>query len=357
MTGKIQFHKKKKNAVSDYLVASYAPMPILIRLLFSLTTAIILVNFMVYLIKDTTTEVINPARIWDYLRVALYFFIVGEAQIVVDRILELIFPVPCNIKLRIFFQSSLGILVIIAGFFIITLIETGYSNITKPLFYLGTAIGLVFMMIFSSSLLLIRLTEKWILSQKQLDIIRQEKLQLSYNSLQDQLNPHFLFNNLSVLKSLIYYNKEAAIKFTENFTDVYRYVLQSNEKKLISLEDELHFIKSYLDLHQERIGEGLHVEYKINNESTDRQVAPLTLQILVENALKHNVTAKSSPLKITIKTDKDCITVENNIQLKGSSYSTKTGLKNLVKRYEFLTNEEIRITATSKIFGVRVPLL
>ncbi len=357
MKEKIRLCKKKKSIMSDYLAASYAPKPILIRLLFSLITSLILVNFMVYLIKDSTSENINIAKISDYLRVALYFFVVGEAQIIVDRILEMIFPVPNNIKLRIFFQSALGILIIIGGFFTITLIETGYSNITKPLFYLGTAIGLVFMMLFSSSLLLIRLTEKWILSQKQLDIIRQEKLQMSYNSLQDQLNPHFLFNNLSVLKSLIYYNKDAAIKFTENFTDVYRYVLQSNDKKLVNLEDELLFIKSYLDLHKERLGEGLIIDYKIDKQKNDKQIAPLTLQTLVENAIKHNITSKSSPLKITLETDKDYISVKNNIQLKESSYSTQTGLNNLVKRYEFLTTEEIFITATSKVFKVSVPLL
>ncbi len=180
---------------------------------------------------------------------------------------------------------------------------------------------------------------------------------MDYNSLQDQLNPHFLFNNLSVLKSLIIYDPDVAVDFTENFTDVYRYVLQSRNKRLVKLNEELQFMKAYYALHKERLGDGLLVETSIPEGETDKEIAPLTGQLLIENAIKHNVTSKETPLKISVAIEDGYLVVSNSLNLRTASYSTKTGLGNLVRRYEMLTEKEIVVQYDDERFEVRVPLL
>lgn len=187
--------------------------------------------------------------------------------------------------------------------------------------------------------------------------MKREKLEMDYNSLQDQLNPHFLFNNLSVLKSLIIYNPEVAVGFTENFTDVYRYVLQSKNKRLVKLKEEFDFMKAYYALHKERLGEGLLLEYDISQEELDKEIAPLTVQLLIENAIKHNIVCKETPLKLRVVVGNDHLIVINNLNLRTASYSTKTGLGNLVRRYEMLTDKEVVIQYNEEMFEVKVPLL
>ena len=168
---------------------------------------------------------------------------------------------------------------------------------------------------------------------------------------------HFLFNNLSVLKSLIIYDNEKAVNFTQNFTDVYRYVLRSKDLRTVKLEDEIAFIRSYVNLHQERLGKGLKVNVEITPEAFQKQIPPLALQLLVENAIKHNIVTRVLPLHIDIVANKEEICVTNNIQPKQGSYSTETGLKNLVNRYRMLDGNKVRISKNEEKFEVCVPLI
>jgi LytS/YehU family sensor histidine kinase len=183
------------------------------------------------------------------------------------------------------------------------------------------------------------------------------KLKSDYNSLQDQLNPHFLFNNLSVLKSMITYEPDAAIVFTQNFTDVYRYVLQSREHTTVKLTDEVEFIKAYIGVHQERLGKALVNSMTINESAKYKNIPPLALQLLVENAIKHNVAIESEPLMLDIYTTEDSIVVTNNLNFKDSRHSTNRGLKNLIQRYEMLTDKKISIQSDNGFFEVKIPLL
>lgn len=232
-----------------------------------------------------------------------------------------------------------------------------YDQSLRSTYYLGVAICLVFITLISASLLIVRLTEVWIQSQREIDVMKQEKLKMDYNSLQDKLNPHFLFNNLSVLKSLIIYDQDTAIKFTEDFTDVYRYVLESKDIVLVRLVKELEFINAYVGLHQERLGKGLNFKTSIVKIGLEKEIAPLTLQLLVENAIKHNIASKDQPLNLEIIVKDDFVGVINTLQLKETSYSTKTGLKNLVERYKMLTKEKIEVIESDREFMVKVPLV
>jgi len=229
--------------------------------------------------------------------------------------------------------------------------------IQEPIPWLMLAFGLIFIFIMVVISISLRIVSKWVASQREVEALRQLQMKNDYNALQDQLNPHFLFNNLSVLKSMIQYDPAAAVAFTQNFTDTYRYVLQNRDRTTVSLGEELEFIRSYLELHQERLGEGLKVEYRVDPVLKGRRIPPLSLQLLVENAIKHNVVSSDQPLVLKISTSDESSRVENNVQAKGSSYSSEKGLNNLMARYEFLTERKVMVTNAGGMFKVDLPLL
>ncbi len=188
--------------------------------------------------------------------------------------------------------------------------------------------------------------------------IKNEALSLKYQVLQNQINPHFLFNSLNILGSLIDIDVKRAKEFTRELSLFYRDLLTFKDKDLISLKEESNFVRKYIYLQQIRFGEALQVEI-IANENINGKVIPLSLQALVENAIKHNEISKANPLKIIIAiTDDYELIVENNLQPKNSSSaSSKTGLKNLAGRYEFLTGKEVSITTNNNYFRVILPLI
>lgn len=179
-----------------------------------------------------------------------------------------------------------------------------------------------------------------------------------FESLKNQLDPHFLFNSLNVLTSLIGENPGQAEKFTTKLSKVYRYVLEQKDKDLISLEEELKFAKSYMQLLQMRFEEA--IEYSIPEEvsNPDLKIVPLSLQLLLENAVKHNVITSSSPLQIRIYEAEGYLCVENTVNPKASlEKSTKVGLKNITQRYELVSSNKVVIENDNKVFKVKLPLL
>ena len=189
------------------------------------------------------------------------------------------------------------------------------------------------------------------------ECLKREKLKQDYFALQDQVNPHFLFNNLSTLIAIIQSDPKLAVRFAESFSDVYRYVLQSKEVYSITVKQEVVFIKAYLSLHKERLGNGLQVDINIPEIYNMAHIPPLSLQILVENAIKHNSATVRSPLILNIFAENDHLFVVNNLNPRNSSYSTNTGLDNLRKRYALLTDELPVITKTENEFQVELPII
>ncbi len=187
--------------------------------------------------------------------------------------------------------------------------------------------------------------------------LKQEKLKADYRALQDQVNPHFLFNNLSTLIAIIRQDQKAAIRFAENFSDVYRYVLESKNNVSIKLHDELIFINSYLALHKERLGKGLDLVLDVSEALYSKHLPPLSLQFLVENAIKHNIATEERPLVLEIVGHNDSLNVTNTINLKKSTYSTNTGLSNLKQRMSFLTDRKVEIKQSENKFSVELPLI
>lgn len=179
-----------------------------------------------------------------------------------------------------------------------------------------------------------------------------------FESLKNQLDPHFLFNSLNVLTSLIDENPRQAEKFTTKLSKVYRYVLEHKDKDLIPLEDELQFAKSYMELLKMRFEDGVSFSIPETVSNPELKIVPLSLQLLLENAVKHNVITSKNPLEIKIYEEDGYLVVVNNINLKSSlEKSTKVGLKNINQRYSLITKAKVEITNKNKLFKVRLPLL
>ncbi len=293
----------------------------------------------------------------EYSILIIGFNIIVESNLALDLLYKRLFPLPQKLNQRMIVQFSVGVIILmVLSFILISLLPYKLES-ENIIFSINLVIGLVLINGMSSRLILYNITDQLIHSEKQIAQLKQEKLKLDYLNLQDKLDPHFLFNNLTILKSLAYHKNEYTVPFIENFTDIYRYVLQSSDKQLVTINEEIEFIESFLDLHKIRIGEGLKIKIDINNSVRTRKISPLTLQLLVENSLKHNIVSKSSPLNIKIYTEEDFIVVDNNIRKKQSTYSTKMGLENLRMRYEFLTEKLIIFDDTNNHFTVKVPLL
>ncbi len=191
------------------------------------------------------------------------------------------------------------------------------------------------------------------------EALAKESIKSQLDVLKSQLDPHFLFNSLNTLASLIEDNNSPALTYLEQLSDVYRYVLLNKDKETITLEEEMKFVASYIYLNKTRFRDNLIIDINIDAASYSKSIAPLSLQILIENALKHNIISKEQPLHISLfAKDGAFILVENELQEKNIvEKSTKTGLNNIINRYALLTKERVHIIQNEAKFSVQLPLL
>jgi hypothetical protein len=179
-----------------------------------------------------------------------------------------------------------------------------------------------------------------------------------FESLKNQIDPHFLFNSLNVLSSLIEENPIAAQKFTTSLSKVYRYVLEQKDKELVSVTEELTFAKTYMNLLLMRFENSITFEIPENIENDEAKVVPLSLQLLLENCIKHNVVSETKPLHIKISIENGALVVSNNLQKKDVLSSRKgVGLENIVNRYGILTNRKVLVEENENEFKISIPIL
>ena len=199
---------------------------------------------------------------------------------------------------------------------------------------------------------------QWRETKLEAEQLSKEKLQTQLNSLLQQINPHFLFNSLNALSALINENPEAAQKYLSDLSKVYRYLLRTNENELTTLDQELNFIDSYFHLLQTRFGKGVELSKSIRPGDSSLLLPPLTLQLLVENAVKHNTVGKNKPLAIEIISASDHVIVRNNLQHKSLKVeSGKVGLSNIAEKYRLINKSSIEITKGDNFFTVKIPLI
>lgn len=186
-------------------------------------------------------------------------------------------------------------------------------------------------------------------------ITAQAELQL----VKSQINPHFLFNNLNVLSTLVLKNNSEANKFIEAFSKVYRHILTTHEKELVDVKTELNYLTPYIFLLEKRFSEGLSISIDIAEQHENKYIIPASLQMLIENAIKHNVVSRQKPLHIHVHANgNNTIEVSNNLQLRESvERSTQVGLNNIRKRYLLASGREVFVDKSDTQFKVILPLL
>lgn len=207
----------------------------------------------------------------------------------------------------------------------------------------------------------------WYYSQLKKSIQEQEQVKVAHvqsqlDGLRNQVNPHFLFNSLNTLNHIVEYEDKAlAKKFINQLSKVYRYILDSREESIISLEEELDFVKAYVSIQKERFLENLQIDINIPSQYLQKKVIPLSLQLLIENAIKHNIISTKKPLQIRIDIDEagEWIKVTNTLQKRSKVlHSTKVGLQNIKERYRLLSEEKsVIIQEMAADFSVSIPLL
>lgn len=187
--------------------------------------------------------------------------------------------------------------------------------------------------------------------------LKRESLSSRYEALKNQVNPHFLFNSLNVLTGLVYKDPDLAARFIKQLSRVYRYVLDTREEEVVNLENELDFLESYFFLQKMRFNNNLIIKINVD-KAEDLQIPPLALQMLVENAIKHNKISDDKKLTISIYTDGEYLNIENNLQKKEIiQKSSGIGLANIESRYEFLTGKKVIIEDQDNRFIVKLPVL
>ncbi len=243
--------------------------------------------------------------------------------------------------------------ILLSGFF-------WHQKITSD-FFLETGafmVKIAFLFVFLGSLIsnAILFFTNWKEAAVQQEKLKREQLALQYETLKSQVNPHFLFNNLNSLTSLISTNPDKAIDFVKKLSEVYRYVLDQKDHELVALETELKFLESYVFLQRIRFETNLNIQIDVNPGKF--KVIPLSVQMLVENAIKHNEISDKNPLSIRIfSTDDDYLVVENQLQKKPGSEGSGSGIQNIKDRYEFFTSKKVIISETTEKFIVSIPLL
>jgi len=189
-------------------------------------------------------------------------------------------------------------------------------------------------------------------------LLEKEKAMVMYESLKQQLNPHFLFNSLTSLSGLIETDQQVAGEFLEQMSSIYRYILKNSSNETVSLKDEIDFVQLYITLQKTRFGEGLKVHMDIPEDYLHFKIAPVSLQNLIENAIKHNIIDVGAPLVIDVFTENEYVVVRNNLQRKGVvETSNKTGLLQFASLYKYLSGHPVIIEEDGEYFWVKIPMI
>jgi hypothetical protein len=258
-----------------------------------------------------------------------------------------------------FFINALIAILIIDGFRWTYRLLVGniyYVRFLDEMILIGLIIFIILVFVIVD--LSIFLMHKWRFSLAELERFKKENAEFRFESLRSQVNPHFLFNSLNTLSSLVYSSQEKAEQFIRELSDVYRYILENRENELITLAKELKVSNSYIFLNKIRFEKSLDVKINVPEKSKQLLIAPLTLQLLIENAIKHNIISVKRPLHLNIVLEDNHLVVQNNLQKKEvKEYSSALGLKNIESRYSFLTARKVDIIENENEFIVKIPLI
>jgi two-component system, LytTR family, sensor kinase len=274
------------------------------------------------------------------------------------------YPLFNDVRKRIAFQSIVMLVFTIAantimGFFTESIFVDEHANLSPTDILIHSNSAAIFctimiIAIYESIYFMHELRH----SVQETETLKRESLAAQLNALRTQVNPHFLFNNLNTLSSLIPENPKHAVDFVQQLSKVYRHILEVKDEKSILLKDELEVLNAYAFLLKTRFGNNLSVTITIPDEKLQQKIVPLSLQILMENAIKHNIVSAEKPLHINVFTQNGSLVVCNNLQMKNQvNESTGIGLDNIRNRYKLLSDKTVNVTESETNFTVSIPLI
>ncbi|WP_224998623.1 sensor histidine kinase [Cesiribacter sp. SM1] len=325
---------------------------------YSIIVAIVVVGFVVRLY--VLPELSLPFHLLMALTSLVLVVLLWESFYGINKLLNRLLPYERSMSLRIVVQMLLGIAVALFVRYILKVFGEPYVPFKiEGFFKLSTYVLYIFAAVaLNLGFVADYFIGRWKDSIRLAERLEREKTQVQFDNLKNQLNPHFLFNALSSLNSLIYEDQALASQFLQQLSKVYRYLLQHQATGQVSLATELEFIANYTNLLQTRFGDGLRFNFDIRKDDLEMGVVPVSLQVLIENAIKHNVLNKANPLTITIETASGYLCVCNNLQPKNIiDASNRQGLQNLRSLYAYLSAKPMRVEETSTSFTVKLPLL
>ncbi len=298
----------------------------------------------------------------DLLFIIAIVLIIWQGNEAIDNLLNTKYPWIENTKKRLIIQSVLSFV-----YTSITLFALMYL-LHQLMFGDGRIINRKMMeifppaILFTLALLAVKIGSEFFNALKnsllEVEKYKTESANAQLQNLKNQLNPHFLFNNLSVLTSLVYKNQDKAADFITELAKVYRYVLDTKNAELVPLQEELDFINHYIYLQKIRFEDSILFEIKVEESKKNDFLLPMCLQMLVENTIQHNETSQANPLKVLIYTQNNSLIIENPILPRSNvAESTKTGLKNIEQRYSFFTDEKVVVNNNGEVFKVILPLI
>ena len=231
--------------------------------------------------------------------------------------------------------------------------EAFWAHLKMQLF-ITFVMSLFLVAVYEGIVLFTHWKESLILNEK----LEKESIASKFEALQNQVNPHFLFNSLNTLSNLVHEDADRAEDFIDEFSHIYRYVLETKDKMVVPVQEEIEFVRSYLKLCQIRFGEALRSDIKLDIGRLDQMIPTLALQTLVENAIKHNRITKKEPLHISIFTDGESLVVQNNFQPRPEKpSSTGIGLQNITDRYHMLSDHEPCFQLQNEHYVAKLPLI
>jgi LytS/YehU family sensor histidine kinase len=299
---------------------------------------------------------------WDLLFITVIVVIIWQGNEAIDNLLNKRYPWIENARKRLIIQSALSFvytsITLFSLMYLIHQLRIGDGRIIhrKMIEVFPSAL------LFTFSLLALKIGSEFFNALKnsllEVEKYKTENAIAQLQNLKNQLNPHFLFNNLSVLTSLVYKNQDKAAVFINELAKVYRYVLDTKNAELVPLQEELDFINHYIYLQKIRFEDSVLFEIKIEESLKSGYLLPMCLQMLVENTIQHNETSQANPLHVLIYTENNSLIIENPIKPRSNvADSTKIGLKNIEQRYSFFTDEKVIISNNGEIFKVILPLI
>ncbi len=306
---------------------------------------------------------INHNRLYDFLTSIIITIIVWEGNLRIDHVMNQKFPWVKNPGKRLLTHTSLGLVFsVLAIYFPMVFFDTYVCRIPddkrEGLMVGCLLIGLLVTVIILSIEISTQFFRQWKQSLVDVEKYKTESVQAQLQNLKNQVNPHFLFNNLSVLSSLVYTDPDKSVDFINQLSKVYRYLLDNKSSELVTLATELEFIKSYTYLLQIRFDKNIQFDFTIEDDCLRLLIPPMSLQMLIENTIKHNEVSSELPLAVSIVAKNNELIVANNIQLRTNPEpGSKTGLQNIKDRYKFYSEKEVEIIMDKENFIVKLPLL